>query len=65
MLKENYKQIFFHEKQSSVKSVSQILNKKIFLDNFFVVTGQLFCEKKTTFFGAPVILDSIMDFQNR
>ena len=37
---------FFHEKQSSVKSLSQILNNKIFLDNFFVVTGQRFCEKK-------------------
>ena len=36
---------FFHEKQSSVKSLSQILNKERFLDNFFVVAGQLFCEK--------------------
>ena len=29
LLKENYKQVFFHENQSSVKSLSQILNKKL------------------------------------
>ena len=42
---------FFHEKQSSVKSLSQILNNNIFLDNFFVVTGQLFCEKNKPFWA--------------
>ena len=46
---------FFHEKQSSVKSLSQILNKKIFLYNFFVVTGQLFCKKKQPFFVQPLL----------
>ena len=42
---------FFHEKQSNIKNLSQILNKEIFLDNFFVVTGQLFCEKNKPFWA--------------
>ena len=35
-------------------SLSLILNKKIFLNNLFVVTGKLFCEKKLLFFGHPL-----------
>ena len=48
---------FIHEKQS----LSQILNKKIFLDNFFVVTGKLFCDKKKQlFFGHVKFINTIL-----
>ena len=47
MLKEN-----FHEKNSIVKILSQMLEKQNF-DNLFVVTGRFFCEK-TIIFWVPV-----------
>ena len=43
---------FFHEKKRIAKGLSRILDERNFFDNFFVVMGQLLCEKN--FFGAPI-----------